>query len=80
MQRSERTQNEVEQLKQLVLPLVEKRLEVIEQGDSLLFQMLNNLVRNLKAFKRGIVVPWLMIILCSFVVALNDNTVIRDGK
>lgn len=80
MQMSERTQNEVEQLKQLVLPLVEKRLEVIEQGDGLLFQMLNNFVRSLKPFKKGIVVPWVMILLYSFVVVLDDNTVIRDGK
>ena len=80
MQRSERTQNEVELLKQPVLPLVEKRLEVIEQGDGLLFQMLNTFVRNLKGFKKGIAVPWVMILLCSFFVILNDNTVIRDGK
>jgi len=67
MQRSERTQNEVEQLKQLVLSLVEKRLEVIEQGNGLLslqvLQMLNNFFRSLKAFRKGIVVSWVMTIL-----------------
>lgn len=58
--------------------MVEKRLEVIEQGDGLLLQMLNNFVKSLKPFKKGIVVPWVMILLYSFVVVLDDNTVIRD--
>ena len=89
MQRSERTQNEVEQLKQLVLLLAEKRLEVTEQGNGLLslqvFQMLNNLRRNLvkclKGIRSGFVVSWLMmILLCSFFVILDDDTVVRDGK
>ena len=85
MQRSERTQNEVEQLKLLVLSLAEKRLEVIEQENGLLvlqvLQMLNNFFRSLKAFRKGIVVSWvMMILLCSFFVVLDDDTVVRDGK
>ena len=89
MQRSERTQNEVEQLKQLVLLLAEKRLEVIEQGHGLLslqvLQMLNNLhrnfVRSLQGIRNGIVVSFLMmILLCSFFAVLDDDTVVRDGK
>ena len=84
MQRSERTQNEVE-LKLLVLPLAEKRLEVIEQEHGLLvlqvLQMLNNFFRSLKAFRKGIVVSWvMMILLCSFFVVLDDDTVVIDGK
>ena len=89
MKRSENTQNEVEQLKQLVLLLAEKRLEITEQGNGLLslqvFQMLNNLRRNLakclKGIRSGFVVSWLMmILLCSFFVILDHDTVVRDGK
>ena len=84
MQRSERTQIEVEQLKLLVLSLAEKRLEIIEHENGVLslqvLQVLNNVFRSLKSFRKGIVVSWVMILLCISFVVLDDDTVVRDGK
>ena len=84
MQSSERTQNEVEQLKQLMLSLAEKKLELKEQGNGLIslqvLRMLNNFCRSLKGIRKGIVVSRVMILLCSFFVVLDDDTVVRDGK
>ena len=87
---SERTQEEVDQLKQLVV-LLTKRLEVLEQTNGLLshfhvvLQNLDSLQRNLtvslKGISKGSLVLWMMVLLfCSFTVILDDDTFIRDGK
>ncbi len=89
MQQSEKTQKEVEQLKQLLLLLKEK-LDVLAEQRKWLFtlqvlQTLNklyrNLVKNVKGVSKRMLVLWVMMSLfCSFFVILNDDTVARDGK
>ena len=89
-QQSERTQEEVDQLRQVVL-LLTKRLEVPDQTNGLLslfhvvLQSLDSLQRNLmtslQGTSKGILVLWVMMFLfCSFCVVLDDDTFIRDGK
>ncbi|KAL9988501.1 hypothetical protein ACROYT_G002955 [Oculina patagonica] len=87
MQQSERTQKEVEQLKQLVR-LLEKRLEALEQRNWLfaiqvlqtLTNLQGNLVRSVKGVSKRMLVLWVMMSLfCSFFVILDDDTGARDG-
>ena len=88
MQQSEKTQKEVEQLKQNVL-LLEKKLEFLEQRNwlfplqvlQILDSLQRNLVRNVKGISKRMLVLWMMTTLfCSFFVILDDDTVARGGK
>ena len=88
MQQSERTQKEVEQLKQNVL-LLEKKFEVLGQRNWLfslqVLQTLNkfnrSLVKSVKGISGRMLVLWVMMSLFfSFFVLLDDDTVAKDGK
>ncbi len=81
-QQSERTREEVDQLKQLVLLLTE-RLEVLEQtniGLQSLDGLHRNLITRLKGISRRMLVLLVMAVLFCILFAILASTFIKHGK
>ncbi|XP_022810060.1 uncharacterized protein LOC111347065 [Stylophora pistillata] len=88
MQQSRTSQEQLDQMKQLVL-LLENKLKDLEQRNGFLTlfhfvlkgleSFLSSLVRSLKRIRQALMI-WLFMALClSLFVKLDDNTFIRDG-
>ena len=87
-QQSQTSQEQLDQMKQLVL-LLEMRLESLEKKNDMsslfcfvlkgLESLLGTLARNLKGIRQALVI-WLLVATCfSLFVKLDDDTFIRDG-